>query len=118
MADLAETDRASSVRRRENGRATRNNDDLEDQIGRLRDDLKAIAASIARLSERKAADVKDEAEASVSQLIKTGQQAIDEVSTQASALEGDLKRLVREKPLTAIATALGVGFILAVLARH
>jgi len=105
----------AAERRAKNGKST---EDLETQIERLRDDIKAIGASLARLSERKVAEVKGEAEASMSQLVKTGQHALDEVGNQASALEGDLKRMVRDKPLTAIATAMGIGFILALLSRR
>jgi ElaB/YqjD/DUF883 family membrane-anchored ribosome-binding protein len=121
MADVAEAGNGegTAVRRRAAAdRTNKSEEDLEDQIARLRDDVKGIAATLARLTERKMADVKGEAEASVTQLMRTGQQALDEVGNQASAIEGDLKRLVREKPLTAVATALGVGFLLAVLSRR
>jgi len=91
---------------------------LEDQIAQLQSDLKGIATTLARLTEQRASEVRHEAEAGVNHLVRQGQHAIDEVSEQASALETSLKQTVREKPLTSIAGAVGIGFLLALLTRR
>ena len=42
---------------------------------------------------------------------------VEEAQDQAGEYEQQLKDTIREKPLTAVATALGVGFVLALLTR-
>ncbi len=91
---------------------------LEDQIAQLQDDLKGIAATLARLSSEKVNEVRDVAKSEARHLKNQGQHVIDDVQEQAGALEQQLKDTIREKPLTAVASAVGIGFILALLSRH
>jgi ElaB/YqjD/DUF883 family membrane-anchored ribosome-binding protein len=118
MSPAAQARRATSRAAASAAAEAKSTQELEAQIARLQDDIKAIGTSLAKLSEQKVSEVKHEAEAGVSQLVNAGQHAISDVADQASAIERDLKRLVREKPLTAVASALGIGFMLAVLSRH
>lgn len=91
---------------------------LEDQIAQLQADLKGIAATLARLSGDKVNEVKDVAKSEMRHLQRQGQNVIDDVQDQAGELEKQLKDTIREKPLTAIASAVGIGFILALLSRR
>ncbi|KRA50490.1 DUF883 family protein [Devosia sp. Root635] len=91
---------------------------LEDQIGQLQDDLKAIAATLSRLSNDKVNEVKAVAKSEASHLQRQAEHVVEDVQDQASALEKQLKDTIREKPLTAVASAVGIGFILALLSRH
>ena len=91
---------------------------LEDQISQLQDDLKAIAATLARLSSDKVTEVREVAKSEARHLQRQGQHVVDDVQDQASAMEKQLKDTIREKPLTAVASAVGIGFILALLSRH
>lgn len=91
---------------------------LEDQVSQLQDDLKAIAATLARLSSDKVNEVRDVAKSEARHLQRQGQHVIDDVQDQASAMEKQLKDTIREKPLTAVASAVGIGFILALLSRR
>lgn len=90
---------------------------LEDQISQLQTDLKAIAATLAKLSGEKVNEVRDVAKGEMRHLQRQGQHVIDDVQDQASAVEKQLKDTIREKPLTAVASAIGIGFILALLTR-
>lgn len=54
----------------------------------------------------------------VRHLQRQGQDVIEDVQEQAGALEKQLKDTIREKPLTAVASAVGIGFILALLSRR
>jgi ElaB/YqjD/DUF883 family membrane-anchored ribosome-binding protein len=90
---------------------------LEDQISQLQTDLKAIAATLAKLSNEKVNEVRDVAKGEMRHLQRQGQHVIDDVQDQASAVEKQLKDTIREKPLTAVASAIGIGFILALLTR-
>jgi ElaB/YqjD/DUF883 family membrane-anchored ribosome-binding protein len=126
---MAQTTDMAPTRRRPaaNGAATRSRaaraprrdtEHLEDQVTRLQDDLKAITQTLARMSDQKVAEVRDAAKDEVKHLVHSGKNAIDDVTDQANALERQLKTMVRDKPLTAIGAALGVGFILALMARQ
>jgi ElaB/YqjD/DUF883 family membrane-anchored ribosome-binding protein len=91
---------------------------LEDQVAQLQDDIKAIAATLARISNEKVNEVRDVAKSEVRHLQRQGQHVVEDVQDHASALEQQLKDTIREKPLTAVASAIGIGFILALLSRH
>lgn len=91
---------------------------LEDQVAQLQDDIKAIAATLARLSNDKVDEVRNVAKGEVRHLKRQGQHVVDDMQEQASVMEKQLKDAIREKPLTAVASAMGIGFILALLSRH
>ncbi|KQX40272.1 hypothetical protein ASD04_06470 [Devosia sp. Root436] len=91
---------------------------LEDQVAQLQDDIKAIAATLARLSNDKVNEVKSVAKGEAHNLQRQAEQVVGDVQDQASAMEKQLKDTIREKPLTAVASAVGIGFILALLSRH
>lgn len=91
--------------------------ELEDQIAQLQDDLKGIAATLAGLAGDKVTKARSVAEKEARHLARTGQHAVDEVQDEFSHLERRLKDTIREKPLTAVAGAIALGFILAVVTR-
>ncbi|HTO28225.1 MAG TPA: DNA gyrase subunit B [Devosia sp.] len=91
---------------------------LEEQVSQLQDDIKAIAATLARLSNDKVNEVKAVAKSEAHHLQRQAEHVVEDVQDQASALEKQLKDTIREKPLTAVASAVGIGFILALLSRH
>ena len=90
---------------------------LEDQISQLQADLKSIASTLAKLSGDKVNEAKDIARSEARHLQRQGQHVVEDVQEQASLLEQQLKDTIREKPLTAVASAMGIGFILALLTR-
>jgi len=92
--------------------------DLENQISQLQNDIKGIAATLARLSSDKVSEVRDAAKSEALHLQRQGQNVIEEVQDQAGELEQQLKDKIREKPLTAVASAIGIGFVLALLSRR
>lgn len=117
------SDLAPSRPKRANGpRATAGSkpreEHLEDQIAQLQTDLKAIAATLAKLSGDKVNEARDVAQGEMRHLKRQGQHVIDDVQDQAGAMEKQLKDTIREKPLTAVASAVGIGFILALLSRR
>ncbi|WP_375452499.1 YqjD family protein [uncultured Devosia sp.] len=91
---------------------------LEDQIAQLQTDLKAIASTLTKLTNSKVAEVRDVATSEARHLQRQGQSVIEDVQDQAGALEQQLKDTIREKPLTAVASAIGIGFVLALLSRR
>ena len=91
---------------------------LEQQIAQLQNDLKGIAATLAKLSSDKVNEAKELAKGEAQNLQLKGQNMLEDVQDQAGELEQQLKNRIREKPLTAVASAVGVGFILALLSRR
>jgi ElaB/YqjD/DUF883 family membrane-anchored ribosome-binding protein len=119
--DLApnRTPAAASARRRANRASSAAKEaQLEDQIAQLQADLKGIASTLAKLTNSKVSEVRDVATSEARHLQRQGQNVIEDVQDQAGALEQQLKDTIREKPLTAVASAIGIGFVLALLSRR
>lgn len=116
---MAETSAAAASRsRKTNGRSEAATESLEDQIARLQDDIKAIGASLAKLSDAKVNEARGTARSQYRSLVETGQHVVDDLGDQANAMEGQLVDAIRERPLTAVASAIGVGFLIALLSRR
>jgi ElaB/YqjD/DUF883 family membrane-anchored ribosome-binding protein len=117
---MAETDDLAPSRTRSNGtqrsRAKRE-EALEQQVARLQDDLKSIAATIAAMAEDKMSGARTTAKAEVRNLARSGQQAVDAVQDEIGEIEKQIKATIRAKPLTAVAGAVAIGFCLALLTR-
>lgn len=100
--------RASQAKREEH---------LEEMVVRLQDDIKQIAATLARMGNDTVSSARDTAKSEAGKAMAKGQHMVDDLSGQASEMERQLKETIRERPLTAVASAVGIGFILALLAR-
>jgi ElaB/YqjD/DUF883 family membrane-anchored ribosome-binding protein len=92
-------------------------DSIEDQIERLQADLKAIAGSIAGLADDKVSEARGVAKSELKHLLRSGQHAVDGVQDEFSQMERQIKDTIRERPLTAVAGAVAIGFCLALLTR-
>lgn len=90
---------------------------LEEQIARLQEDLKTIAASIAGIAEEKVSDARGLAKRQARQLMRSGQHAVEEVTDEFGHMEKQIKDSIREKPLTAVVGAVALGFLLAMITR-
>jgi len=112
----APTRRASNGPRRAAARRS-HEDELSDQVHQLQNDLKSIAATLAGLAEDKVSDAQKMAKREVKNLASTGQSALEDVQDEFGHLEKQIKDTIREKPLTAVAGAIALGFVLAVITR-
>lgn len=92
-------------------------DELSDQVHQLQSDLKSIAATLAGLAEDKVNDAQKVAKREVKNLARSGQHAVEDVQDEFGQLEKQIKDTIREKPLTAVAGAIALGFVLAVVSR-
>ena len=101
--------RAAAARRRE--------PDLEAQIEQLQNDLKGIASTLATLAEKKVDEAQSLAKREFKHLKSQGQSAVEDAQDEFGQLEKQIKDTIREKPLTAVAGAIALGFILAVVSR-
>lgn len=113
------TDMAPSRRKSANtSQATNREKELEAQVAQLQTDLKAITETLGKLTGEKVGEARDVAKAEMRHLQRKGQHMLDEAQDQAGEMEKQLKDTIREKPLTAVAAAAGIGFVLALLTRH
>jgi ElaB/YqjD/DUF883 family membrane-anchored ribosome-binding protein len=111
---------ATRSRSRSNGSTRRRapaEPDLEDQIEQLQDDVKAIARSLTRLGEDKVKEAQRYAKGEYKNLLHQGQSVASDVTDEFEAVEKQIKDTIRARPLTAMASAIGIGFLLAVLTR-
>jgi ElaB/YqjD/DUF883 family membrane-anchored ribosome-binding protein len=108
--------RAANGPRRAAARQSRE-DELSAQVHQLQTDLKSIAATLASLAEDKVNDAQKVAKREVKNLARTGQHAVEDVQDEFGQLEKQIKDTIREKPLTAVAGAIALGFVLAVVSR-
>lgn len=118
--DMAPTRSSPARKSTANGtrRTRRSRDqDLEHQISRLQTDLKSIAATIAGMADTKVNEARGAAEAEVKHLVKSGQRAVGDVQDEFGQMEKQIKDTIREKPLTAVAGAVAIGFVLALITR-
>jgi ElaB/YqjD/DUF883 family membrane-anchored ribosome-binding protein len=122
---MADTNEVTSPPRRSTRRAaaahataTRTEDRLEDQISRLQEEIKAIGNSLARLTDEKLSEARGNARAQYRSAVQSGKSVVDELSEQVNSYESQLAEAIRERPLTAVAGAVGVGFLIALLSRR
>ena len=108
--------RAANGPRRAAARHSRE-DDLSEQVHQLQTDLKSIAATLAGLAEDKVNGAQKLAKREVKNLAHSGQNAIEDVQDEFGQMEKQIKDAIREKPLTAVAGAIALGFVLAVVSR-
>lgn len=87
--------------------SAKDTESLEEQVARLQEDLKSITATLSRMGNAKAGQARGQYE-----------HIVEDLGDQAASLETQFKETVREKPLTAIASAIGIGFIIALLTQR
>jgi ElaB/YqjD/DUF883 family membrane-anchored ribosome-binding protein len=107
----------SATRARRSTRATPPADDLESQVAQLQSDIKSITQTLQRLGEDKVGEVRGMAKLRAAALKDKGEEMLESAQDEFSAFEKQIKDTIREKPLTAVAGAMALGFIIAVLTR-
>jgi ElaB/YqjD/DUF883 family membrane-anchored ribosome-binding protein len=90
---------------------------LEAEVAQLKADLKSITNTLTRMGQTAGNELKSTAAARADELAARGKSAVDYAQDEFGALEKQIKDTIREKPLTAVAGAVALGFILAVLTR-
>lgn len=92
-------------------------EDLEKQISQLQSDLRGITTTLTRMGEHKVDEVRSTATRRASELRDKGEEMIESAQDEFNALEKQIKDVIREKPLTAVAGAIALGFLVAVITR-
>jgi len=96
----------------------RTQQDLEAEIEQLKAELAKLAKQFQTVSEKSYGTARRAASEGVSQLRAQGEEAIENLKGSAADVEAQLTATVREKPMTSLAIAAGVGFLLALMSRR
>lgn len=92
--------------------------DLQEQIAQLKEDIAGIAATLANLGSQSVRDARRGAADVAQDAIQQGEDVFGDLKNRAQELENQLTSTVRERPIAALATALGIGYLLAALSRR
>lgn len=92
--------------------------DIEADIRQLREDIAKLTEQLAKTGQHSYGAARRAANEGVEQLRAQGEAAIEGLKSNARDLEDQLTTTVREKPITALAVALGIGYFLALLSRR
>lgn len=100
------------------GNGSNDTADLEADIKQLKADLEKLAKQLAATGEHGYGTAKRAASLGAEQLRAQGEAKLDELRANARDIEEQVLAHVREKPVTSLAIAAGVGFLFALLARR
>ncbi|MBZ9695597.1 MULTISPECIES: YqjD family protein [unclassified Mesorhizobium] len=96
----------------------RTNPDLEADIRQLKADIDKLTKQLAKTGEHGYGTARRAAAEGVEQLRAQGEAAFDSLRGNARDIEAQMVASVREKPMTSLAIAAGVGFLFALLTRR
>lgn len=91
---------------------------LEADIAQLREDVSELARLLKRTGGHASGTARRAASASADDMRSQGEAAMEGLRGNAKEMEEQFESAIRRKPLTAVAMAAGVGFLLAVMARN
>jgi ElaB/YqjD/DUF883 family membrane-anchored ribosome-binding protein len=97
---------------------SRTTQSLEADIEQLKAEIAKLTKQLQATGEQSIGTARRAAAESVGQLRAQGEAALEKMRSSAGDLESQLEESVREKPLTALGIAVGVGFLLALMTRR
>lgn len=92
--------------------------EMEAQIETLKAEIAKLTAQLSSSGSRSYDALKNIASEGTEQLRHQGEAAVEGLKSKAGDIEGEVVAAVREKPVTALAIAAGVGFLFALLTRR
>lgn len=92
--------------------------ELESDISKLREDIALLTRHLKETGDHSMKGAKRAASEQAENLRAQGEAAMDTAREKAGDMEDELVARVREKPITSLALAAGVGFLLAVVMRR
>ncbi len=91
---------------------------LREDVARLTDQLSKTGEQLGRTGEHTLSAAKRAASHGAEQLRVKGEEAMDALKSNAGDVERQIADAVREKPITSLAIAAGIGFFFALLSRR
>jgi len=93
-------------------------EDLAEEIEQLKAEIANLAKQFQTVGEHSYGTARRAANEGVSQLRSQGEAAIEQLRAHTSDIEKQIADTVREKPVTALAVAAGIGFLFALMSRR
>ncbi|MEJ5082756.1 MULTISPECIES: DNA gyrase subunit B [unclassified Ochrobactrum] len=93
-------------------------EDLQAQVEQLKEDIAAIAATLTSLGSQTVRDAKRTAKDTYRSAYVQGEDVVDDLKNKAQDVEAQLTETIRARPIASLATAVGVGYLLALLSRR
>ena len=93
-------------------------EDLQADIEQLKADIAELTEQLQLMRDHSYGTARRAANEGIEQLRAQGEAAYESLKANANDLEEQLADTVREKPLTSLAIAAGVGFLLALISRR
>jgi len=109
---------ATTTGKARTGAAKDETQDLEAEIAKLRAEMASLADQIAKTRDSSVSAARKAASEGIEQMKVQGEAAMEDLKANARDVEQQLTETVREKPITSLAIAAGVGFLFAVLMRR
>ena len=100
------------------GNGTRSISELEADIQLLKADIETLTQQLARTGEHGVGAARRAAAQGAEQLRAKGEEAVESLRENARDIEAQITQSVREKPITSLAIAAGVGFLFALFTRR
>lgn len=110
---MAQSSKASAE-----GNGSRSTDDLAADIDQLKADIAQLTQLLQETRDHSYSAARHAAGEGVEHLRAQGEAAFESLRANASDLEAQLTDRVREKPITSLAIAAGVGYLLALISRR
>jgi ElaB/YqjD/DUF883 family membrane-anchored ribosome-binding protein len=92
-------------------------EDARDDLAALRRDISQLSETVATLVSSQATYARERVKGKASDIYESGRDALASAEAQAKDATDELTRTIERNPLTAVAAALGIGFIIGVMNR-
>lgn len=86
--------------------------DLDAEIAALREDVAAITATLGDVVKHRTGEAKAEARRFRQTAERKGEETLEQVQDSFEAAEGELKTMIRDKPISSVLIAAGIGYVL------
>ncbi|WP_417582769.1 DUF883 family protein [Pelagibacterium sp.] len=86
--------------------------DLDAEIAALREDVAAITATLGDVVKHRTTEAKTEARRLRKNVERKGEETLEQVQDSFEAAEGELKTMIRDKPISSVLIAAGIGYVL------
>lgn len=85
---------------------------LDAEIAALREDVAAITATLGDIVKQRTSEARTEAQKMRRKVEAQGEEALESVRDGFETAESEIKDMIREKPITSVLIAAGVGYVL------
>jgi ElaB/YqjD/DUF883 family membrane-anchored ribosome-binding protein len=86
-------------------------------IAELRRELSKLSAMVTDMAQNRYSQYREQAADVADDVMSRGYALRDEAYAKAGALEEEMQRTVRDRPLTAVAVAAGIGYLIGLISR-